>query len=119
MWEPNGYGLYDIVKCLGMGPWWIWMYPETATFNPLGAPSDEHSLRGERWGNEPYALRAAKRISVAQVFGMGILDSDWPYARENFIWASSSDAGRQIKANSKCDSFCNIAKRYTKCEFAL
>ena len=70
--EPNGYGLYDM-----SGNVWewahdgYWMYPETATFNPLGAPSDEHSLRGGRWGNEPYALRAAKRISVAPGFWDG------------------------------------------------
>ena len=61
--EPNGFGFYDI-----RGNVWewahdgYWLYPEEATVNPVGDPSDRHSVRGGRWGNEPYALRSSKRI---------------------------------------------------------
>jgi formylglycine-generating enzyme required for sulfatase activity len=70
--NPNGYGLYD----MSGNVWeWVhdgfWFYPEVPTFNPLGIASDEHTLRGGRWGNEPYALRAAKRITVAPDFWDG------------------------------------------------
>ena len=44
-------------------------YPEVPTYNPLGGAGDVHALRGGRWGNEPYALRAAKRISLLLIFG--------------------------------------------------
>ena len=70
--NPNGYGLYDM-----SGNVWEWShdgfgnYPEVPTYNPLGGAGDVHALRGGRWGNEPYALRAAKRISVAPDFWDG------------------------------------------------
>jgi formylglycine-generating enzyme required for sulfatase activity len=60
---PNDFGLYDM-----SGNVWEWVhdgygpYPEGDRINHVGAPAPERSIRGGRWGNEPYAMRAAKRI---------------------------------------------------------
>ncbi|MEC7983570.1 MAG: formylglycine-generating enzyme family protein [Myxococcota bacterium] len=65
---PNDFGLYDI-----RGNVWEWVndrygfysdydYNEDPTGSSLG---DHRILRGGRWGNEPYALRAAKRIHLS------------------------------------------------------
>ena len=73
----NDYGLYDM-----SGNVWEWVhdaygpYPTSSQTNyALSADSNDdnplHSLRGGRWGNEPYALRAAKRINLEANFWDG------------------------------------------------
>lgn len=60
---PNSFGLYDM-----SGNVWEWVhdgyqtYPDEATTNYVGEDNGLHPTRGGRWGNEPYALRAAQRI---------------------------------------------------------
>lgn len=68
----NDYGLYDM-----SGNVWEWVhdgygeYPDEAVINYVSPPNGEHSLRGGRWGNEPYALRAAQRIHAEPDFWDG------------------------------------------------
>ena len=71
----NDYGLYDM-----SGNVWEWVhdgygeYPTEAVINYVSVPNGsnpEHSLRGGRWGNEPYALRAAQRIHAEADFWDG------------------------------------------------
>jgi len=70
--EPNGFGFYDL-----HGNVWEWthdrfdFYPLDATTNHVGMGYEEHTLRGGRWGNEPYAMRAAKRIQSESDFWDG------------------------------------------------
>ena len=63
---PNDFGLYDM-----NGNVWEWThdsfyeYSADTEYNPTTHNQfDMMALRGGRWGNEPYALRSAKRIHV-------------------------------------------------------
>ena len=71
---PNGFGLYDI-----RGNVWEWVNDRYGFYldyddmvDPAGGSFEEHRiLRGGRWGNEPYALRSAKRIHLTPSYKDG------------------------------------------------
>jgi formylglycine-generating enzyme required for sulfatase activity len=70
--KSNGLGFYDL-----SGNVWEWVhdgygrYPEGPITNPVGPAANRHVLRGGRWGNEPYALRSAKRLQLPPDFWDG------------------------------------------------
>lgn len=72
--EPNGWGLYDM-----RGNVWEWVHDgygryedREQSINPDGNGTTEMGvLRGGRWGNESYALRAAKRLSLERSYKDG------------------------------------------------
>ena len=72
--EPNGFGLHDM-----RGNIWEWVHDGYGRYedmdqsiNPDGySTTDMGILRGGRWGNEAYALRAAKRLSLSRQYKDG------------------------------------------------
>ena len=72
--KPNGFGLYDM-----RGNVWEWVHDGYGRYedneqliNPDGYGMTLMGvLRGGRWGNESYALRAAKRLSLERTYRDG------------------------------------------------